>query len=128
MKVYKPLIVSQLESHYKTTLTNLHAFPNIQSQLKTLAHRMWEGLQTDNPTILREISNYHPNYLGKTNKEIIEAGLILSDCMHTITNKHGFKDWEVVENLGNTQYNFEFEKTVNIHTFPPSLFITKYFK
>ena len=113
MEVYKPLIVKELESHYGSVLTDIQNYPNIRSHLQAIAQKMWEGLQSNHPAILREISNYHSNHLGKKNEILIKESLTYKDCQHTIANEYGFKNWNVVEGLGNLQYDLEFEKTVN---------------
>ena len=113
MKIYKPFIVNELERFYGSVLTDIQSYPNIQSHLQAIAEKMWEGIPSNHPSILREVSNYHSSFLGKQNKELIESTLDFSDCQHTIANEYGFKNWEAVEQLGDLQYNFEFEKTVN---------------
>ncbi len=113
MKVYKPLIVNELELFYKSILIDIESFPSIHVHLKAVAEKMWEGVQVNHPSILREISNYHSFFLGKKNEELKNISLTYSDCLHAIANEHGFKNWKVVEQLEDLQYDFEFEKTVN---------------
>ena len=49
--------------------------------LFAIAKRMYEGCELNNPTILKEISNYHPQHLGKTNSELSQINFTLKEFL-----------------------------------------------
>lgn len=113
MKIHIPSIVQQLQDFYGDLLYDLTNFPSILTHLTALAQRMYEGVQQQYPTIFTEISNYHKDYLGKKD-QINPLNFNLKDCQQTIANEYGFSNWQAVDQLGELQYDFQFEKAVNI--------------
>ncbi len=113
MKIYIPSIVQDLKLFYGELLYDIASFPNIPAHLAALAKYMYKGVKQKQPVIFTEISNYHKDYLGKKDT-INPATFTLADCQQTIANEYGFPNWESVEQLGNLQYDFQFERAVNL--------------
>ena len=113
MKIYIPSIVQELQTFYGELLYSPTSFLNIPSHLAALAQRMYKGVQEQESVIFTEISNYHKDFLGKKEK-INPLTFTLEDCQQTIANEYGFSDWEAVKQLGDVQYDFQFERAVNL--------------
>ncbi len=113
MDVYMPKEVEALSIFYGERLTKLQKYGSVTGHLEALSKRMHEGAQTKQSCILKEISNYHPQFLGKSTKELEEINFSLNDCKITIANEYGFALWTDVESLHATAYDLEFEKAVN---------------
>jgi len=112
MKIYTPKVVQELEKFYGDLLNDIESFSSIKEHLSALAARMWEGVQTKNPAILSEISNYHWSHLGKSTAILTSIGLNEEDCKQTIANEYGFRRWTEVMHMDNP-YNLEFEYAIN---------------
>ena len=102
-----------MEEFYGELLRAIDRFPTVQEHLRALSERMWSGLQQGLPAILAEISNYHPDHLGKSTKEILALNLQPGDCRRTIAAEYGFAGWEELEVLPAIRYDTEFETAVN---------------
>jgi len=113
MKLYVPTIVRELKNHYKEYLHDIKSYPNIHTHLEALAICMYDGIKNNHACIKKEISNYHKDYLGK--EELIKPHLFkLEDCKQAIANEYGFPNWLALEKLSKDQYNYNFEKAVNL--------------
>lgn len=113
MTVYQHPAVRDLLDYYGDLLYRIDDFPEVRGNLSALADRMWAGLQAGHPALFREISNYHPAWLGKGDEELREAGLSRDDCRATIAAEYGFGDWATVAGLHDLAYDPGFEAAVN---------------
>ncbi len=112
MEVYRPNIVTELETFYGDFLTDIGSYSTIKDHLADLSARMWEGIQDGNKAVFKEISNYHWAHLGKSTENLIALNLDENDCKKTIANEYGFRRWTEVQHV-NRPYNVAFENTVN---------------
>lgn len=113
MKIYKPSIVAELQSYYGEITDHPKNYDTIRDHLSAIALRMWEGLQEELPFIFTQINNYHSSHLGKRHDVLTDLNLSFDDCQTSIANEYGFKDWDVVMQLGELQYDLTFENAVN---------------
>lgn len=93
--IYKFSGVADLQLFYGDLLVDYASHP-LRHHLGLLAERLLEGYQDRNYALIREINNYHPDWLGKGADEIFEAKLQLSDLQLCIAREYGFKTWEAV--------------------------------
>jgi len=112
MNVYKPNIVRELESFYGDLLFRIDQYPTIKDHLAALAQRMWEGVRSGNKSVFKEISNYHPAYLGRDTETLLKIGLTEKDCQRTVAKEYGFRRWDTLRQL-NYAYNLKFELSIN---------------
>ena len=75
MGIYKSTTVQNLELFYDDLLYNQESFATISSHLRAFANRMWEGYNRQEECVLTEISNYHPDHLGRGKMELVEMKL-----------------------------------------------------
>jgi len=112
MEVYKSKEILALESFYGTLLYAYNSYTTIYKHLDALAARMWEGVQQKELIVFKEINNYHTDYLGKPESELIQLQLNEDDCRQAVANQYGCKHWTVVKDL-TMPYNIEFELAIN---------------
>jgi hypothetical protein len=112
MDVYIAQPVRDISSFYGSLLEHFQAYPTIEAHLGKLASRMWEGVRQENEVVLKEISNYHREHLGREIKMILAGGLTEEDCRKATANEYGFRRWTEVAHQ--TQpYELKFEMAVN---------------
>jgi len=112
MKIYQHPDVTQLRQFYGDLLYETRNYPEVAGHLSAIAERMLQGLQSGNAVIFKEISNNHPEHLGKTVEELKQRQWTLKDCRTTIACEYGFPDWNAVEHY-EAEYDPDFEAAVN---------------
>lgn len=112
MKIYQHPDVTQLRQFYGDLLYETGKYPKVAGHLSAIADRMWQGLQSGNGVLFKEISNNHPQYLGKTVEELQQHQWTPEDCRTTIACEYGFPDWNAVEQY-EAEYDPDFEAAVN---------------
>jgi hypothetical protein len=112
MKIYKDKTVQDLEDFYGGLYVQRELYDTISSHLTALAERMWEGVQTNNEAVLKEINNYHPRYLGRPTAQLAKLGLTENDCKHTLAHEFGFRRWAELTHL-NSPYDLAFENCID---------------
>jgi len=113
MTVYQHPVVRDLLDYYGDLLYRVGDFPEVRVHLSALADRLWAGLQAGHAALYREISNYHPAWLGKAEEQLREAGLSYEDCRDAIAAEYGFGDWPTLAGLKVLTYDPVFEGAVN---------------
>ena len=74
MKIYKHSHVQQVQDFYGDLLLNFYESNPVKEHLKLLAARLWEGIKSGDEVVAIELSNYHPDYLGKKmGRDILKA-------------------------------------------------------
>ena len=114
MKIYKHIHVKQVQDFYGDLLRDFSSSFTVKEHLLYLAERLWEGIENQNKVAGIELSNYHPQYLGKKWEEISQDGLNKADAFQCIAAEYGFGRWEDVEELDDTNYHQEFELLVDL--------------
>ncbi len=98
---------------FYTEVLDVEKYPVVKNHLSVLAQKMLEGIEAGEKILFTEINNYHPNYLGKSIVFLSEINWTLEDCQTTIACEYGFASWQSVEDLGDLEYDINFEKAVN---------------
>lgn len=96
MKVYIPEPVAKIIAFYGNLLETKDTYPSIGNHLEALALRMWEGVREENESVIKEISNYHRQHLGRDTATLLAIGLNEEDCKKAIANEYGFRRWSEV--------------------------------
>ncbi len=112
MDIYIPKAVEQIRDFYGELLYTQDLFPSVESHLAALALRMWEGVRTGRESVLREISYYHRDHLGRSAEVLSGLGLTKGDCRQAIANEYGFATWSEVGEVA-IPYDMTYEKTVD---------------
>ena len=68
----------------------------IRERLTELSNALWRAFEDNNPVVLNEINNYHPNFIGQSWNEIRSGNFSYSDAPLTIAHQYGYSDWEDV--------------------------------
>ena len=84
----------------------------LSEYLEPFATTLWEEYQKKNPITALEISNYHPDWLGKDHTLILESALSRVDCFQTIASEFGFSNWELLTQHPEIKVNPDFENAV----------------
>ena len=113
-KTYTPEIVKEIQkAHANQVFEHAFKFASIQAHLAAYAQTLWDNLCDLKPHAFAQVSNYHPDYLGKDAEYLKKANLTFKDCQLTTAANFGFNTWEQVEHLGNLTYNTIFESAIN---------------
>jgi len=113
MDIYKPQIVIDIEQFYGDLLFAFDQYPKLVDHLKSLSHRLYEGIQNKHEPLYKELNNYHKNSIGKSIEELKASNITLNDCHDAIAQEHGFENWEALSKKTNLHYNSAFEQAVN---------------
>lgn len=113
MNIYKHPDVQGVEYFYGTLLSQFDQFSSISGHLSAVAERMWEGVQNQERIVLKQISNYHPKFLGWPTEKLRAESFTLEDCRKTIACEYGFGEWPDVEDQGGRAYDVDFERAVD---------------
>jgi hypothetical protein len=111
MKIYKATVVDELGKFYGELLEQIEEFGSIAEHLSALSTRMWEGVKQGNKWVFAEISNYHPQHLGKQIDVLKNIELTEEDCKFTVAREYGYRRWSEVLHQ-NLKYNADFEHTI----------------
>lgn len=114
MKIYKHIHVQQVQDFYGDLLRDFSSNFTVKEHLLRLADKLWEGMEAENQVVAIELSNYHPEYLGKKWEEISKNGLSKADALLCISAQYGFGEWENVEALTEKNYDPNFEQLVDL--------------
>lgn len=112
MDIFIPEIVGRIQGFYGSILTGRATYPTIAAHLKALAARMWEGVQSGNETVFKEIANYHRDHLGRSAQVLSGLEWTEEDCRQAIADEYGFGRWTEVSLL-RIPYNSAFEDAVD---------------
>jgi len=88
-------------------------YPSIFEELNAYANNLYDHFRQGNRTSTVEVSNYHPDFIGKRPAQIINSEIGLEDFQLVIAREYGFKYWKQVEDLKTTPLNIPFEKCVD---------------
>jgi len=105
--------VQEVIDLHATVLTNDPFKGDLRMFLERMATNLWEAYEQDHPATAIEISNYHPNFLGKAETEILNARLTAEDLQLVIALEYGFEDWNQVLHNAAIPFDLDFEKAVN---------------
>ena len=114
VKIYKHIHVQQVQDFYGDLLRDFSKSYTVGKHLRLLADRLWEGIQNREEVVAIELSNYHPDYLGKKWAEISSKPLDKTDAFQCIAAQYGFGEWGNVEVLNEKNYNPDFEHLVDL--------------
>lgn len=89
------------------------AYPSIYEELSAYANNLYDQFRLGNSVATIEISNYHPDFIGKDVDYILSSEVELEDILLVIARQYGFKNWTEVESQKDTAINVEFEKCVD---------------
>lgn len=96
VEIYQHDIVKAIREYYGNLLFEYSDEDTIRGRLEKLAIHLWKAYEEDHQVVLNEINNYHPNFFGKTWKEIKSQGFQISDAYHTIAKEYGYDAWKEV--------------------------------
>ena len=113
MEVFKNQSVSDLQSFYGDLLFPVPGI-TIKQYLERQAVQLWNGIQANDPIVGIEISNYHPDYLGRKMAEIPIGNWKKTDAFQTIASEYGFTDWQEMEEQETEPLDIVFENAVNL--------------
>lgn len=85
---------------------------SIQDQLSLLADRLDSGFKNQHPGAFFELSNWHPELVGKPMPTVWAAKLDSLDFLLAVSREMGFKDWEDAL-TAESRPNEEFESLVD---------------
>ncbi len=86
----------------------------IMERLRLLAERLFEAHGKGNTAVCFQIGSWHPQWVGKSRKKILNDSFSLDDAQLTLARDHGFAGWEAVVATGDTVYNKDFEMAVDV--------------
>ena len=104
--------VQAIRKLHRKVINRKDTYKSVWELLDAFAENLETGYRFEVPAAFTEISNYHPQFLGKPKQEIIKIALEQTDFHHTIANEYGFKNWRTLLEL-NPQIDFTFEKSVD---------------
>jgi len=103
--------VSDLRSYYKDFIDYYPSGQKILSRLEDHARLLWKAYNENNPVILNEINNYHPDFISNSWEEIRKKGFSNSHANETCASQYGYDDFsEIPDELVDVQ----FEKAVDL--------------
>ena len=66
-----------------------------------------------NSAVNIEISNWHPEFIGKDTETIMNSPFEIADAKLTIAKGYGFTDWDDVLERGDVKFNMAFEHAID---------------
>ncbi|NMM47293.1 hypothetical protein [Marinigracilibium pacificum] len=113
VKIYKHKDVEAIIELYGELLFDRDCFATIKEHLEEIKNFLWNSLKNKSEAALKEVSNYHPYYMGKTIDELVHLPLNQQDAELTISNEYGFKNWDNLIEKSKVAYNYDFEDAVD---------------
>ena len=110
--VYIHTDILELEDMYGPILTDYMSF-TIYERLDRMSFLLMNGIRDGVHAAFKEVSNYHPDFLGKSSKEILESGFGHGDARQTLASEYGFQDWRAVIREANRPHDVFFEEAVD---------------
>lgn len=109
MKVYESDHVRCVRRLHQNVLDNLYSYKHVIDLLNDFSENLSQAFQKEDESVCIEISNHHPDFLGKRYEEILDNEFTLNDAKLTIAKEYGFKDWGEVSG----SINQDFERSVD---------------
>jgi hypothetical protein len=114
MKVYRhPFVKETLELH-QHILQHPGSYRSVKELIILLANNLFNHLKNGNPTALKIISTYLPEFHEKVTSEIPSAGLDLEDCQLAIAKEYGYANWENALSESDQTFDKDFEAAINL--------------
>lgn len=110
-EIYKHASVAASQQFYGRLLSDYSPL-TIADHMLLLAKRLMEGYEAEHPVAAVEINNYHPEWLGKSARQIFSASLAEADIQQAIASQYGFTSWGTVEKATMT-YDLPFEQALH---------------
>ena len=79
--------------------------------LSLQAEALFEGHAAGDQAVVVQLSNWHPNLIGKAQAAIMGSSLSMEDAQLTVSREHGFENWESVKG-NNAPLDPRFEEAV----------------
>ena len=113
MNVYVNKHTKEIQKLHQEIIGKTDSQTTVKEQLEMLAENLVAELQNGNEAVVLEISNCHPELVGKTPEVILNSEFSEEDGRITMAREHGFTDWNEVEKLGETNFDLEFETSID---------------
>jgi len=94
--VYIPEQVQAILDFYGPLLDITNFRGKINEHLIRITEHLFQGIQQRDGAVWTEVSNYHPDYLGKPISRLEERELNLQIARQTIASEYGFNSWQVL--------------------------------
>ncbi|MEO0895417.1 MAG: hypothetical protein AAFY71_03280 [Bacteroidota bacterium] len=104
-------IVKQVRDLHAPVIHHLDQFSSMSDRLTAFAHCLEHGYQQLLPAAASEISNYHPDYLGKSPEEIFAAKLPKAELFRCISCEYGFS--QSIPDISFKEEDFAFERALD---------------
>ncbi len=111
--IYIDESIAKVIRMHMSILENRLEYSSVYEELSAYANNLYENFRIGNPATTIEISNYHPDFIGKDADFILSSEIELEDILLVIAREYGFKNWKEVEAQQNTVFNIQFEKCVD---------------
>lgn len=113
MKVYRHPKVQAVYELHRHIILDTEFYRSVKGELTLFVDNLYQQFKAGDARVAIEVSNYHPDYAGKPEAEIMKAPLALEDFQLTIAREYGFEDWPDVAHHGNVAFDHDFEQAVN---------------
>jgi len=88
-------------------------YNSVYDELNAYANNLYDHFRLGNPATAVEISNYHPDFIGKNPDYILSSEIELEDMQLVIAREYGFKNWTQVRAQMESPLDIPFEKCVD---------------
>ena len=111
--VYIPDSVQKVDELHRDLLSEYPGPWSVRFVLDKQAHRLFEAYVDQDSAVCVQLSNWHPECIGCTSREIMAKDLSLNDMRIAIAREHGYKDWKHVLQEGGVMLNETFEHGIS---------------
>jgi len=104
--------IKELEKLYSEVWRQYPGEMTVLDYLQAQAEVLAKAHQRKSPAVYWQISNWHPELVGKKCAQILKTPFSDYDAQWTIAREHGFADWDDAQRRGNTHADLDFEYAV----------------
>ena len=112
-KIYTSDAVKKVRLLHREVINQMTSNTTVKSQLKLISENLLTEHERANSATQIEISNWHPDFVGKDTETIMNSVFGIADAKLTIAKGYGFKDWEDVLGRGEIKFNMKFEHAID---------------
>ncbi len=112
-KIYVSDHVKQVRLLHREIINQTTSKTTVKRQLRMLSDNLFSEFVKGNPAVTVEISNWHPELVGKDADSIMNAEFSNADARETIARGYGFTDWKEVEDRADDKFDMLFEHAVD---------------
>ncbi len=112
-EIYTSDGVKKVRLLHREVINQTTSNTTIESQLGLVSENLLAEHKKSNSATYIEISNWHPDFVGKDLEEIMNSAFKMVDARLTTAKGYGFKDWEDVLAKGEAKFNMKFEHAID---------------